>query len=69
MADQDQRPPAFQFQIDNRAIGLVRDTYAEAAQDAVDAGYASWGTDRQGRRTVFLNDALGAAIKQGVRAS
>jgi hypothetical protein len=32
----------YQFQIDGRAGADVRDTWWEAAQDAVSAGYASW---------------------------
>jgi hypothetical protein len=36
----------YQFQIDGRAFGSpLRETWQEAAQDAVNKGYASWGDD------------------------
>lgn len=35
-------PVLYQFQIDNRAAGPIRDTWEDAARDAVNGGYAIW---------------------------
>ena len=53
--------PAFQFQIDGRAAGRVRDTWEEAAQDAVNAGYAIWVSSNE----IKLQSTQGAAIARG----
>lgn len=51
----------FQFQIDGRRIGPIRDRWVDAAQDAVNAGYASWG---KRHKTVYLDDSQGATIEK-----
>ncbi len=48
----------YQFQIDNRSAGRIRDEWVDAAQDAVGAGYATW----KGRESVYLDDSQGASI-------
>lgn len=52
----------FQFQLDGRGFGSpLRDTWKEAAQDAVNAGYAVW--DQSGDSDgVKLDAGQGAAI-------
>lgn len=50
----------YQLSIDGRPAGPVRDRWADAAQDAVDAGYASWGNGD--RKIAFLATEQGAAI-------
>jgi hypothetical protein len=55
--------PVFQFQIDGRAFGAkIRRSWEEAAQDAVDKGYATWGD----HNTIYLDDCQGAEIVRGV---
>jgi len=50
----------YQFLIDGRAFGSkVRGTWAEAAQDAVNAGYASW---KDHGASIRLNTDQGAEI-------
>ena len=41
----------YQFQVDGRGFGApIRDKWEDAAQDAVNAGYASWSRDRRAIR-------------------
>lgn len=53
----------YQFQIDNRPAGPIRDEWVDAARDAVQAGYAEWHDERavqfdtsQGGAIARLND-------------
>jgi len=49
----------YQFQVDGRAANFARDRWKDAAYDAVNAGYATWGSDGQ---TIYLDDSQGAEI-------
>lgn len=48
----------YQFQVDGREAGPVREQWHEAAQDAVAAGYGVW----TGFGEVKLDDSQGAEI-------
>ncbi|MDF2621803.1 MAG: hypothetical protein K0S00_4462 [Xanthobacteraceae bacterium] len=51
----------YQFRVDGRAAGSpARTTWAEAAQDAVNAGYAIW----QGRNSIKIDLTAGGEIAQ-----
>jgi len=51
----------YRFKIDGRPFGPIRKEWYDAAQDAVDAGYATW---REHNSSVTLNDAQGAEIER-----
>lgn len=48
----------YQFQIDGRAAGPIRNTWVVAAHDAVMAGYASW----HGRNQLMMEATQGGSI-------
>lgn len=47
----------FQFQVDGRAAGPIRARWEDAAQDAVNDGYAVWVGDEQ----IRMNDQCSIA--------
>lgn len=49
----------YQFRVDGRPAAPIRKTWQEAAQDAVNAGYAIWG---RGNSKIHLSDTAGAEI-------
>lgn len=49
----------YQFQVDNRRAGPIRSTWRDAAQDAVNNGYATWVRDG-----IRLDDSQGASIER-----
>lgn len=49
----------YQFRVDGRRSGPVRQWWEDAAQDAVNAGYGTW---KRGGRAVSLSDSAGAEI-------
>jgi hypothetical protein len=52
----------YQFCVDGRPIGPVRDSWLAAARDAVTSGMGVWSVDRQHNQVVKLDDSLGAEI-------
>lgn len=50
----------YQFTLDDRPAGPIREWWIDAANDAVDAGYATW-IDSD---AVKIDDSQGASIKR-----
>jgi hypothetical protein len=56
----------FQFQIDDRPAGPVRQSWEEAAQDAIFAGFAAQAPDYRLNSAIIWSDGGGAIVRSGL---